>query len=554
MTTANDETPVPQEHVTTEQAEPLAGQVVERLTPEQLELAARMHAERTAPPVPALTDSGRRSPVHYVIHPGDVPRLRAHPRGAEVLAAIGYDEFGRRTSRRLAEPIVTPTVSAAGGFTGIDVRQGRVYQEYNENLQSLVDRMTVYEEMRRSEPAFATCENLITIPIANTQYWFEPGDRNDPDSVDFAEFLNWNLSDGLTRAFNETMREAALGVFYGFTWAYPRYELKRWRGKPYWGWRQFAPRARATVDRWRFDDDGGLQGLVQYGELPSTGEARYVNYDIEEILLWTWRGDSNDPEGLGAFRQAYKPYFYKTAFEEFAAIRIERQAVGIPVAKGPLGMYDSTDEAKVMAILNNIRVGHDAGFVIPTGWEIYMLDLGDSNIPFESHIERQHQGMLQSVGAQFVAYNQGGADGSNAAMKDASSTFYEGVNYMASWACEPINRFEVPRLMERNWRRGMSDKQPKLMHGRVGVRDLEKFMRAVELPFRERTELPDDVMERLATMLGMSPSKTAEWLEEQKQRLMEERAREAEALEAQTQATRESGTQPGTTAAETPAA
>lgn len=486
---------------------------------------------------------------HLYCHPGDVPLLqglgidaqalqRSTPQvqrllqvdhealsraGANVRAAIGSNtsqgltwssELGPLTRRR-DEAAENPLPSTEG-TTGLNASQGRVYAEYNSDLQSLADRMTRYEEMRRSEPAFAICENLTTIPLANTSYWFEPGDRQDPKSVRFAEFLNWNLTESLTRSFSETMREAALSIFYGFTWCYPRYEPKYFDGRIWTGWRQFAPRSRATVYKWDFADDGGLQGLVQYGKLPTTGETRYVYYGIEEILLWTWRGDNLDPEGLGAFRQAYKPYSYLEAFEEFAAIRIERTACGVPMATCAGGI-NTEDRDEVHAILQAIRTGEDLGIVVPDGWEIVMLDLGDADVPFGEHIERQHQKILQTVLAQFVALSQGGAEGSNALSKDASQTFFDNLNYGADFLCDVVNRYAVPRLWAMNLDAGT--RQPRLMHGRVGVRDLERYTRAMQLPFKAGTEIPPEILGPWFEMMGVSPSEGMAAL----QKLMEER-------------------------------
>lgn len=503
--------------------------LLESLSAEQMELIARAHRENNPKPSVKARLGDARTPIHrYLVHPNDIPIMEAHPQGATVLAAIGYGDNHQLRGGRGTEPTIA-TTDATQGTTGLEATGGRIYQEYNERILSLQDRMSVFEEMRRSEQAFAACEALITTPLANTDYWLEPGDRNDPASVRFAEMLNWNLSDGLTRSFSETMREASLALFYGFTWCYPRYERKLFQGQEYVGWRQFAPRARATVDRWRFDDDGGLRGLVQCGQLPTTGEVRYINYDIEQILLWTWRGDNGDPEGLGAFRQAYKAYSYKTAFEEFAAIRIERTACGIPIAEGPVMQYDDDDAALVLAILNNIRAGNDNAIVVPNGWKIYMLDLGAADIPFADHIERQRQGMLEPFLAQFLMLSQGGSAGSNALSKDASSTFFDNSNYAADWLCDTFNRYEIPRICARNKPELVGSRQPRLMHGKVGVRDLERFTRALELPFRDRTEMPVEIVERWADMMGLSPTEVTEGLQRMKAERAEREEQEREA-------------------------
>lgn len=501
--------------------------VLATLTPLEERDIVRAHNE--ASPRKPWAMGAPRTPVtrRYIVHPDDIPALRVHPAGARVLAALNLDAMGRFTGEtRAPEITLLDARPAREGMTGLNATDGRIYQEYNEDIQSLSDRMSVFEEMRRSEPAFAACEWLISIPLAQAPYWFEPGDRKDERCVLFSEFLNWNLTQGLTRPFGETAREAAMGIFYGFTWAYPRYEYKRFNGKVFTGWRQFAPRSRATVYQWRLDDDGGLRGLYQYGTVPSTGEPKMVVYDIEEIIIWTWRGDNGDPEGLGAYRQAYKPYSYLTAFEEFAAIRVERQSCGIPIATGPIGGYDTADGIKVLAIINNIRAGHDAGIVVPEGWTIAMLDVGAADVPFGDHIERQRRNIFKTVGAQFVELSQGDGNGSNALSRDASSTFYEGLNYMADWVCQGVNAYAVPRLMERNPRELTGEKQPRLMHGRVGVRDLERYARAIELPFRDKSQIPQETIAQFAELAGLSPSAVENWLEEQQARQKAEAARQ----------------------------
>jgi len=380
------------------------------------------------------------------------------------------------------------------GVTGLDVRNGRIMQEYNTDLQTLSTRMIAYEQMRRSDPAFAAMEALITLPVLQAQYRVVAG-----DDTAFADFVEWNLNDGLTHSLSQTLRTAILAVMYGFSWHYKRFEQKP---QGYWGWRSFAERERATVYQWKFDGDGSFDGLVQYGRDPATGQMVTTDYATDELIVWTWRGEAGNPEGMGAFRQAYKPYKYKEAFEEFAAIRIERQACGLPMATGPEMGYDETEEQNVHEQLSNLRTAHDAGIVVPSGWTVEFLDLGGADVPFESHIERQHSAMLQTILAQFVGLGSGGDSGAYALSRDSSNLFLMSLEAIADWMCETFNRYAIPQLAGYN---GAVDgeKMPKLAHGKVGVRDMDRFTRAIRNVFDSKVVLPPEVDAYVREELGL---------------------------------------------------
>jgi phage gp29-like protein len=227
-----------------------------------------------------------------------------------------------------------------------------------------------------------------------------------------------------------------------------------------------------------------------------------TDYATDELIVWTWRGEAGNPEGMGAFRQAYKPYTYKQTFEEFAAIRIERQACGLPMATGPEIGYDETEEANVHEQLSNLRTAHDAGLVVPSGWTVEFLDLGGADVPFESHIERQHSAMLQTILAQFVGFGSGGDSGNNALSRDSSNFFLMSLEAIADWMCETFNRYAIPQLAGYN---GAVDgeKMPKLAHGKVGVRDLDRFTRAIRNVFDSKVILPPEVDAYVREELGL---------------------------------------------------
>ncbi|MFA5635794.1 MAG: hypothetical protein WC977_07805 [Anaerovoracaceae bacterium] len=380
------------------------------------------------------------------------------------------------------------------GVTGLNVRDGRIYQEYSDRLQNLQSRMTAFEEMRRSDSAPAALEAVLTFPLREAQWRIEPG-----EDLELADRIERNLRDELTSPFSETLRVSLLAVLYGFTVVEKVFEYKP---DGFLGWRKFAERERSTVKSWQFDETGGLSGIVQQGRNPQTSALEEYEIPIEKLLVWSWRPDANNPEGLGCFRQAYKHWMYKQYLEEFAAIRIERQACGIPVAYGPPERYDQTERDAVLAILKRIRTGKDTGIVVPDGWRIELLSLGPADVPFEAHLERQHQSMLQTLLAHFVGLGSGGDSGAWALSRDSSSFFLMGLCGISDWQCEYFNRYAIPQLVSFNTSEQYK-KLPKLARASIGTREVQKFTAAVKNLFLQTEKLPADIEEWTRAELDM---------------------------------------------------
>lgn len=464
---------------------------VEYLQEQVAELQSKLSGKRHAKGGTASRGS------RVIIHPDDIPACKSTPEGRTILASAGYGDYNS-VPQADEQTGLMPAEKSSSGFTGLNVSTGFIQQEYNARIRTLADRLTVFEEMRRSDDAVALIELLTTSPLANCTYKVQPGD--DPE---WAEFLQWNLDEGLTIPFSETMRDAAMAMLYGFTWCYPALEKKTYKGRQWVGWDQFEPRARATTYQWRFDDRGRCIGLISYGLHPVTGEPTYVSYDSDEILRWTWRPDGGDPEGCGAFRQAFKSYSYKEAGEEYAIIKIERESMGVLVASCREEVpYNEGDEALVLASMANIRAGRTNGITLPDGWTIDVLNIGSSGaVPFLDFIEKQRRNILSSVGAQFV----GGDIGSGIGTKDASNVFFMLLDNAGDWICDWFNVQAIPQLARANGI--VEERKAKLTHGPVAVKDIEKFVMAFEKLTRHPENIDDEVLETLHDEIGLRPPK-----------------------------------------------
>ncbi len=415
------------------------------------------------------------------------------------LLAPAPDESVEAAADELVPMEFVQGVEGEKGVTGLRAPGGRIRREYNEDLRTLPLRMTVFEEMRRSDTACAAIEMLLSLPIRAAEWYIEPG-----EDAAAAKEIEDNLGIGtgtgtMTMSWDEVLRQALLAPLYGFHIHEKVFEVQE---SGWLGWRKFAERDRTTVDQWFFDETGGMAGLKQVGYAPGSDEYRTTEFKgMDKLLVWIWRKEAGDPEGLGMFRQAYKAYVYLSAFEEFAAIRIERQACGIPTATGPEVGYTDKEAADVLAILKRLRTGEETGLVAPDGWTFGMLDIGRADVPFEAHLERERQYILQTGGVGFVGLGQGGDTGAWALSRDLSSTFMLMLGAIGDWVEEYFNRYAIPQIVRLN-KSGVK-RLPQLRHGSIAVRDPRVISETLKVLFDRDLEIPDDVEASLREMMGL---------------------------------------------------
>jgi hypothetical protein len=459
-----------------------------------------------APPAPRVVTQERARtldlPARFgpkiVVLPEDVAELTKTPAGQRILASA------YTTDTNFA---LVPADNSSHGFTGLNVQMGRVMQEQNREMGDMRSRMMKFREMRVSDTAWASTETVLCYPVAMTEYSIIPG-----DDKELADKLEWNIHEGLEhpvndipgRPFSDVVYEATLARLYGWAWHYQKKgPMDMGSGGTFTGWQELAPRLQALWYQWDFDDEGHVIGLVAYGTNPRTMESEYVYYRRDEIILWTWDSEGGDPEGLGALRRSLRAYTYKDEFQNFAAIKIERQACPIPIAYAPEGVDVTKEDLEpVMAAMRNIRTGESGAAYVPGGWRIEPFSLGDSSVPFETHIERQHQAEMQTTGTQMIGFGQGGNPGSNAMIVGSSDWLSDVIlEGLADWVCRRFNTDAIPDFARAN---GSTAKNlPKLAHGKVAVRNPEKWMRALAQRHKDGTPLTAEEHAAADDVLGI---------------------------------------------------
>jgi len=306
--------------------------------------------------------------------------------------------------------------------------------------------IAVYSQMRRSDATIQTLELATTLPIQATDWRVEPA-SDSPAAQEAADLVENNLFGGMTITFVDFLREALLALFYGFTVFEKVFEER----EGYIVWRKFASRHPQTVERFLFDETGGLAGIVQTGFDPQ-GRYRRIEIPIDKLLIFIWRKEFGNPYGVSVLRAAYKHWFLKDLFYKLQAIALERWAVGVPWGKVPAGTSEA-DKNVFMQLLENLRSHEKAAIVTPEGYDIQILGSQEGSRAaqaFLDAINHQDTMIVKSVLAQFLNLGQGDV-GSWALSRDHSQLFLMTLNSVADWFAETVNRYAIPQLCRFNF-------------------------------------------------------------------------------------------------------
>jgi phage gp29-like protein len=306
--------------------------------------------------------------------------------------------------------------------------------------------------MRRSDATVQALELAITLPIRATDWDVRPA-SDDPTSKEAADLVYDNLFGGMTHTFDDFLRDALLALFYGFTVFEKVFEER----DDYIVWRKFAPRHPQTIERFLFDETGGLAGVRQVGFDPR-GRFRQVDIPIEKLLVFIWRRELGNPYGVSVLRAAYKHWFLKDLAYKLQAIALERWAVGIPVGKVPAGTSEQ-DKQTFLQMLEAMRGHERAAMVLPEDYSVELIgaEAGQrANQAFVEAIQHHDTMIVKAVLAQFLNLGTGDV-GSWALSRDHSQLFLMGLNAVAQWFADHINRYAIPQLCRLNFGEDFTD-------------------------------------------------------------------------------------------------
>ena len=367
------------------------------------------------------------------------------------------------------------------GRTGLADWSGHIQEDFLRELRGK-EAYKRYDEMRRNSPIIGALIQAVeqSIRVVSWEYTSDDGPEDQR-----LEFLNASL-DNMTSSWNDHIIEALTFLPFG----YSIFEIVYERVGNQIMWRKFAVRGQDTVERWDFDEAGGLAGFQQRTVNP----VHTADIPIEKLVLYRTRVEKNNPEGWSILRSSWIPYYYAKNIQMIEAIGVERDLNGLPVIKLPkmanTDITDTKSDASIAAkMVRNIRNDEQAGIVLPFDWELTLLSTDGSRL-FDTNaiINRHESRMLMTALAQFLMLGQEGV-GSLALSKDQTDFFTMSVNAIADIFAVTHTKFAIPRLMKLN---GFDWRGIKMGHTPAGDIDVEALSALLQKVGNKITWTVDD--------------------------------------------------------------
>lgn len=414
------------------------------------------------------------------------------------------------------------------GTTGLQNYGGYVDDEWLRQLRGTLG-MKVYREMSDNDPIIGAYLFSIEMLLRNVEFRVEPFD-DDPESEDQAEFVE-SLMDDMSHTWADFISEVLSMLRYGFSYHEIVYKqrlgpdqkdpAKRSKHDDgLIGWRKMPVRSQDTMERWEFDDDGGIKGMWQ---ADPTGGVGSVFIPIEKALLFRTTSQKNNPQGRSILRNAFTAWYNKKRIEQYEAIGIERDLAGLPVLYVPpttlSGTADDATKARAAEyrkIVQNVRNDEQAGLVLPSVYD----DKGNKLVEFQllasagskQHdttkvINRYERVMAMTVNADHLLLGHEKV-GSYALSSDKTELFATALGAWVKEIVGVLNRHALPRLYQLNgWD---SSRCARFVAGDIEKADVQQFAASVSELVNAGMITPggEEDEEKIREMLDLPPAPT----------------------------------------------
>jgi hypothetical protein len=410
---------------------------------------------------------------------------------------------------------------AGAGFTdelGIPgTRRGytTLYEDFVTDLQGQ-RAVRTYREMRSNDAVVAGIMFAIETVLRELSWTVPPLSNDDPD-LRAADLASSAMSD-MAHTWDDHLAEVLDMLVFGFSWFNTVYKYRRGdktdQPSEYadgmLGWDRFSYRDPSTLVRWELDGHNRVTGFVQAA--PGAGT---VTIPLDRSIYY--RTVTTSPEGRSLLRGAYRAWWMKKNVEDITAIGIERDLVGLPVAKMPaesLLAKDATYDT-VKKIVTRIRRHEQEGVIFPSdrdqsGNLLFDLDTikssGAAKVDPLAFIAAQAGDIAAVVLADFIRLGRD-AVGSRALADPKQDLFRLAMDALADTIAATFNKQAVDPLMRLN---GYQPPFPQLRHTSTtdySLADIAALVKDTAQAGMPWFGIPNDTVEdRIREMAGFDPA------------------------------------------------
>lgn len=437
--------------------------------------------------------------------------------------AVSLDELRAQERQQVEKELAAATVEGGRfselGVTGLKrtADKGQVIEEFLKDL--LNERaLRVYREMRDNDAVVGAILFAIEMLI-RTVTWRVEGDDDETN-----KFVD-SCRDDMSHSWSDFIAEVLSMLPYGFSYheivykkrsgpsvSDPGSGSKHNDGKI--GWRKLPIRAQDTLTEWHWDEEGGVQGVLQ--EAAPKYQSKFI--PINRSLLFRVGVHKGNPEGRSVLRNAFRPWYFLRRLQEIEAIGIERDLAGLPVIYRTAEVAEAYD-AELKKILRNVRRDEQEGLLLPLILDekgnkllefTLMASAGSRQMEVSKPIERYEKSIANTVLADFILLGQT-AVGSFALSSDKTALFSIALGAVLDAIASVLNTHAIPRLCALN---GIpAEKFPKITHSDLETPDLTELGDYItKLAGAGMPLFPDDELEGYLRRTGNLPQKPEEGL------------------------------------------
>lgn len=371
------------------------------------------------------------------------------------------------------------------GATGLERYSGIINEEWLHQLKG-VQGQRVYREMSENDPVVGAVLYAIEMLLRPVTWTCEPASDASEDQ-EAAEFVG-SLFEDMSHTTADFVSEWMACPIYG----YAPFEIvpKLRNGDNIlpglssqfddgrMGVRKLAIRHPQTVERWLFDEAGGIQGLVQR----AAPRWDHVSIPIDRLLLFRTMMRKGNPEGMSLLRRAFVPWYRKKKLEAIEAVGIERNMAGFPLMYyPPEWLSDATYSSQldeVKKIVQRVKADEQAGLALPmildpNGNQLLKFELiatsGKQGTDVTPIIERYDRRIAMTILADVILLGHEKV-GSFALADSKTNLFTVGLGALLDDIGAVFSRHLIPRMIRRNGLR--VTKMPMLKHSDLETVDL----------------------------------------------------------------------------------
>jgi len=413
------------------------------------------------------------------------------------------------------------------GSTALATQAGEVLDEFMRQLRGS-NGAKQFREMSNNDDIVGAVLFAFNELAGNASWWVEPA-SSDTDDVRRRDFVDEALHD-MDQPFTDVLSEAQAKWVYGFAPMEICFKERKGMlpGEDKEGnrlpqsrysdgklaWDKWASRPAESLQRWRFDDHGELEGMYQTH--PTNYKSVWIPRD--KLLLFRTTTTKGNPEGKSLLRNAWRTWFIKKGIVDHYAVGMARDLSGYPVLTAP-ERHDIWNEnntamrtlfTKAFKMIRSIARHEKEGLVLPFDWKFTLVSSpGTRQFNLKEAVELFNQSIAMSMLGDVILIGHA-PEGSYALSTNKSKMLASAIETQLSRSASVMNRHVVPQILALNGE-PPEVPAPQIKHGPVEVPDLQELADYIaKLAGVGGFTLPDETLEEHLRKIAKLPAKEEE--------------------------------------------